>query len=72
MLSTNERGLLSVLTNERSVLSVSANQRPVLSSPGAGLADVVHDVARGVLDAGLSVLKVLDPILSGIKSNGGY
>ena len=30
---------------------------------GAGLADVVHDVVGGVLDAGLGVLKVLDLLL---------
>ena len=35
-------------------------------SPGAGLADVVHDVAGCVLDAGLGVLKVLEPTLSRI------
>ena len=39
-------------------------------SPGAGLADVVHDVAGCVLDAGLGVLKVLEPTLSRIDQKG--
>ena len=38
-------------------------------SPGAGLADVVHDVAGCVLDAGLRVLKVLEPTLSRIEQD---
>ena len=51
--------------NDQDEASITRNSQSEASiiSPSAGLADVVHDVARGVLDARLRVLKVLDLLL---------
>ena len=56
--------LLNLLTRLRvSLQSFVLLRLDQVVDAGAGLADVVHDVVGGVLDAGLGVLKVLDLLL---------
>ena len=56
--------LLDLLTRLRvSLQSFVLLRLDQVVDAGAGLADVVHDVVGGVLDAGLGVLKVLDLLL---------
>ena len=56
--------LLDLLTRLRvSLQSFVLLRLDQVVDAGAGLADVVHDVVRGVLDAGLGVLEVLDLLL---------
>ena len=56
--------LLNLLTRFRvSLQSFVLLRLDQVVDAGAGLADVVHDVVGGVLDAGLGVLKVLDLLL---------